>query len=105
MGRKKKRTVDEKLIHEKAIKIRKKEDKELIEYIENRVEKARSEGFNEGFAKGKASVPQVDIQSILNEIATISGIGTGKLHKIKMVLEKSLDRTVDAVGNTYCISV
>ena len=78
------RTEDENKIHEKAVKMRKMTDEQLVHYVEDRVEKARSEGFNQG----KASVPQVDIQSILNEISNISGIGTVKLHKIRLVLEK-----------------
>ena len=90
MGKKRRRTVDEKLIHDKAIKIKKKEDKELIEYIENRVEKARSEGFNEGFVKGKASTPKIDINIILEEIAKIKGIGTTKMTSIQSILTKHL---------------
>ena len=86
MGKKRncRRTEDETKIHEKAVKMRKMTDEQLVHYVEDRVEKARSEGFNQA----KISVPKVDIQSILNEIATISGIGTGKMNKIKMVLEK-----------------
>jgi hypothetical protein len=36
-------------IKEKANKMRSMSDKELVAYVENRVEKARSEGFNQGF--------------------------------------------------------
>lgn len=42
------RTMDENKIHEKAVKMRKKTDEQLVHYVEDRVEKARSEGFNEG---------------------------------------------------------
>lgn len=90
MGKKRGRTMDEKLIHDKAIKIRKKEDKELIEYIENRVEKARSEGFNEGFSKGKGSAPKIDMDSILEEISKIKGIGMNRYFLIKDILTKHL---------------
>lgn len=40
------RTTDENIIHEKAVKMRKMTDKQLVNYVEDRVEKARSEGFN-----------------------------------------------------------
>ena len=40
------RTTDENLIHKKAVEMRKKTDEQLVHYVEDRVEKARSEGFN-----------------------------------------------------------
>ena len=48
------RTTDENLIHKKTVEMRKKTDEQLVHYVEDRVEKARSEGFN----CGKASVPK-----------------------------------------------
>lgn len=36
------RTMDENKIHEKAVKMRKKTDEQLVHYVEDRVEKARS---------------------------------------------------------------
>lgn len=42
------RTTDENLIHKKAVEMRKKTDEQLVNYVEDRVEKARSEGFNCG---------------------------------------------------------
>ena len=44
------RTMDENKIHEKAVKMRKKTDEQLVHYEEVRVEQARREGFNEGMA-------------------------------------------------------
>lgn len=38
------RTNDEVKMHEKAVKLRKMTDEQLVHYIEDRVEKARSEG-------------------------------------------------------------
>ena len=42
------RTVNEDKVHEKAVKIRKMTDEQLVQYVNDRVEKARSEGFNQG---------------------------------------------------------
>lgn len=42
------RTLDENKIHDKAVKMRKMTDVQLVHYVEDRVNKARSEGFNEG---------------------------------------------------------
>lgn len=44
------RTEDEVLIHEKAVKMRKMTDEQLVHYVEDRVAKADSEGFNRGNA-------------------------------------------------------
>ena len=35
-------------VKEKAVKMRAMTDEELVAYVENRVKKARSEGFNKG---------------------------------------------------------
>lgn len=48
VARKGRRTTDEGAIRKKATKMRGMEDAELVHYVEDRVEKARSEGFREG---------------------------------------------------------
>lgn len=84
------RTEDENKIHEKAVKMRKMTDEQLVHYVEDRVEKARSEGFNQGKQRA-APVPKIDLASILEEIGAIKGIGTTKLTDIKAVLESRLE--------------
>lgn len=84
------RTVDEDKIHEKAVKIRKMTDEQLVHYVEDRVEKARSEGFN----RGKQSVPDkpaVNIVDIVEEIGNVKGIGATKLADIKAILKKHME--------------
>lgn len=83
------RTIDEDKIHEKAVKIRKMTDEQLVHYVEDRVEKARSEGFNQGKAHSKPE-PKIDIQSLVDEIGMVKGIGAGKLADIKTILLKRL---------------
>lgn len=84
MGKKRscRRTADEDRIHEKAIKMRKMTDEQLVHYVEDRVEKARSEGFNLGKQKTK-----INISAILDEIGKINGVGATKLTEIQAVLE------------------
>lgn len=48
------RTTDEAKIHEKAVKLRKMTDEQLVHYVEDRAEKARSEGKNES-RRGKTA--------------------------------------------------
>lgn len=88
------RTTDENIIHEKAVKMRKMTDEQLVHYVEDRVEKARSEGFNQG----KAQVPKyrsISIENIINEIGNIRGIGAAKLAGIQVILEKYLEICVN----------
>ena len=83
------RTVDENRIHEKAVKMRKMTDEQLVHYVEDRVEKARSEGFHQG--KAKASAQKASISSVLDEIGAIKGIGEAKMREIGAVLKKRLE--------------
>lgn len=84
------RTKDENVIHEKAVKLRKMTDEQLVHYVEDRVEKARSEGYNRG--KEQAPKPKtVSIKDILTEIGNIRGIGVSKLLDIGAVLSKYLE--------------
>lgn len=81
------RTEDENKIHEKAVKMRKMTDEQLVHYVEDRIEKARSEGYNQG--KGRNHHPNVS--DIIEEIGVIKGIGAAKLADIKVVLERFLE--------------
>lgn len=83
------RTTDENIIHEKAVKMRKMTDEQLVNYVENRVEKARSEGFNQGKGNAKA-IPKANITEIVDEIGSVKGIGAAKLQVIRGILETRL---------------
>ena len=81
------RTTDENVIHEKAVKMRKMTDEQLVHYVEDRVEKARSEGFNQG----KSHAPRqkyIDVEKIIDEIGNVRGIGKSKLLDIRTILEE-----------------
>lgn len=78
------RTVDEERIHEKAVKMRKMTDEQLVHYVEDRVEKARSEGRNEEKKGGS-------LKSFLNALTVpgvISGVGPATVDKIKRYAEE-----------------
>lgn len=87
------RTEDETRIHEKAVKMRKMTDEQLVHYVEDRVAKARSEEINKG--KRKTAATKVDISLILEEIGKLRGIGDTKLKEIRVILEKNLGEIVD----------
>lgn len=84
------RTTDENIIHEKAVKMRKMTDEQLVHYVEDRVEKARSEGFNQGKQRVNPA-PKIDVAAIIDEIRGIRGIGAAKLADIRAVLESRLE--------------
>lgn len=86
------RTVDEHVLHEKAVKMRKMTDEQLVHYVEDRVEKARSEGFNQGKAQASRVKP-VNVARILEEIGHIRGIGATKLLDIGVILDNYFERS------------
>lgn len=84
------RTKDESRIHDKAVKMRKMTDEQLVHYVEDRVEKARSEGFNKGKA-ADSSTWEINIKAIIEEISNIKGIGMAKMKGIEAVLTRHLE--------------
>lgn len=72
------RTIDEVQIHEKAVKMRKMTDEQLVHYVEDRVEKARSEGRNE--AKRKKTLE--DFLNKISEPGVVPGIGAVTIKKL-----------------------
>lgn len=78
------RTEDEVRIHEKAVKMRKMTDEQLVHYVEDRVEKARSEGFNSG---RKLVGNRKNTKEFLAElqISKIPGIGAVTINKLLKV--------------------
>lgn len=83
------RTDDENKTHDKAVKMRKMTDEQLVHYVHDRVEKARSEGFNQG--RKKSAGMKINVQLIIEDIGGIKGIGETKLHEISGVLRKHLE--------------
>lgn len=80
------RTEDENKIHEKAVKMRKMTDEQLVHYVEDRVAKAHSEGYNEA----KSHAPKANVDDIVSEIGNVKGIGVTKLAEIRTILTERL---------------
>lgn len=78
------RTQDENKIHEKAVKLRKMTDTQLVHYVEDRVEKARSEGRNEGRHGGNLK----NFLESLTSPGVIPGVGPATVDKIKRYAEE-----------------
>ena len=78
------RTEDEIRIHEKAVKMRKMTDEQLVHYVEDRVEKARSEGFNSGKKAAGNGKNTKEFRAEL-QTSTIPGIGIVTINKLLKV--------------------
>lgn len=73
------RTEAEDKIHEKAVKMRKMTDEQLVHYVEDRAAKAESEGFN----RGKRASGNFNVKRFIDEISSVNGIGAATVSKIK----------------------
>ena len=76
------RTADENKIHDLAVRWRKMTDEQLVHYVEDRVAKAESEGYNRGKKEAPTS-SGVGIEEFIAEISNIKGVGVATVNKIK----------------------
>ena len=97
MGKKRncRRTTDENMINERAVKMRKMTDSQLVHYVEDRVEKAKSEGFNKG-KEVKAETLQYTITDFAEEIGRMKGIGMVTMSKIRELADRRLEELKNA---------
>lgn len=78
------RTMDEDRVHEMAVKMRKMTDKQLVLYVEQRVENAREDGFCRGQEAGQQEMKQFAVNEFLARLqdSRIQGIGAVTINKI-----------------------
>ncbi len=88
MGKKRscRRTDDENRIHEKAVKLRKMTDEQLVKYVESQDEQAKV-----GNAVKETPSLESVMEDIMDEIGRIKGVGKTKLHYIQMILQEKLE--------------
>lgn len=67
------RTEDRKKIHEKAVKMRKMTDEQLVHYVEDRIAKAESEGYNK--TKKDADLRNSTVKYFLDGFRQVPGVG------------------------------
>lgn len=89
------RTTDESIIHEKAVRMRKMTDRQLVNYVDEMVEKARNEGLNQG-KEQKKEASRLSAEDFVEEIGRIKGIGTATMYKIRELLDNRLEGNADA---------
>ena len=76
------RTENENILHDRAVKLRKMTDEQLITFIDNQVESARND---------KKNKTRFNINSVIEKIGKIKGIGATKLEQIRVVLETEVN--------------
>lgn len=84
------RTENESAIHDKAVKLRKMTDEQLIRYVEDMAEKARIEGFNQGKRAGanQRKPDGFDPAEFIEGIGKLPGIGKATMEKIRAFAEE-----------------
>lgn len=88
MGKKRscRRTDGENKIHEKAVKLRKMTDEQLVKYVESQAKQAKT-----GNVIKEMPLLASVMEDIMGEIGRIKGVGKTKLHYIQMILQEKLE--------------
>lgn len=87
------RSESEDKIHDRAVRLRKMTDKQLIQYVDGQVEKAGKDGL--GDKKEKPSEPQISAVDFVEEISRLDGIGKVTMSKIRRLLDRRLAGDMD----------
>lgn len=84
------RTEEEAAIHKRAVELRKMTDAKLVQHVEDKIEKARSEGFERGKKAFKDSMGDHDItiKNFIQAIGLLPGIGKVTMEKINGLAEE-----------------
>ena len=69
------RTEDAKKIHEKAVKMRKMTDEKLVHYVEDRIAKAESEGYNKTKKDADGDLSNSTVKYFLDGFRQVPGVG------------------------------
>jgi len=84
------RTANQDAIHEKAVKMRKMTDEQLVHYVEDRVRKAESEGYNKGREDAQSvTVNEKGVKRFLEEFEGVPGIGKATYLKLVKYAEEN----------------
>ena len=75
------RTENENILHDRAVKLRKMTDEQLITFIDNQVESARND---------KKNKTRFNINSVIEKIGKIKGIGATKLDHMERDTDNSI---------------
>ena len=80
---------------EKASKMRAMTDEELVAYVENRVENARSEGYTQGFC-----LRQKDVDNLTDFVVKVQNY----INKLVLIEYNDYDKLVGYIDNLYTLT-
>lgn len=80
------RSDNEARIHDRAVRLRKMTDKQLVQYVDDQIESR----------KEKPSEPQISVVDFVEEISRLDGIGKVTMSKIRGLLDRRLAGEMDA---------
>ena len=69
------RTENAKKIHEKAVRMRKMTDEQLVHYVEDRIAKAESEGYNRIIKETGGDLENSTVKYFLDGFRQVPGVG------------------------------
>ena len=78
----------ERIIHEKAVALRKMTDEQLVNALEEQHVKGYDTGYKNGIADSNYNDNALSPQKIIERLSTIKGFGESTIAKIRMVLQE-----------------
>lgn len=78
------RNIEENKNHDKAVKLRKMTDEQLVKYIED----CKKQAIEEALSERKSDNAKYEIESFIEEVENYPGVGPATVSKLKMVARK-----------------
>lgn len=84
------RTADENQWHDRAVKIRKMTDEQIIRFVESEAQQKYEEGYREGLLKGhQGKKKEKAVEEFLKKALGMKGIGEVTLRKLRKAAEEN----------------
>lgn len=80
------RTAYENAVHEKAVKIRKMTDEQLVKHMDS----LENGAWDRGYRQGQKEAGKADMNEIVEKIGAIKGIGIVKMKEIKKIIQAGI---------------
>ena len=80
------RTAYENSVHEKAVKMRKMTDEQLVKHMDN----LENGAWNKGFRQGQKEAEKINLDEIVEKIGAIKGIGIVKMKEIRQIIQAGI---------------
>lgn len=99
------RTVDENRIHDKAVKMRKMTDEQLVGYVEDQVINASNESFTRGYNEGKSEYEKSFQRGIAEGVKRQKALEANLRPGVKEFLRELRENGIKGVGQVTLIKL